>query len=155
MGFKKSKLRATSPKTKKAKKPKKKTLGQLHKQLVELCQKWARISRADDNGMVQCFTCPTVKHYKNMSGGHYIPKTFYATRYDKDNIRPQCTGCNIFKGGNLIAFRENLVLEIGRCRVEIMELCRKATFIRTREWLEQQIVDYDREIRILEKGLPS
>jgi len=151
LGFKKGK----GPKTKKVKKPKRKTLGQLHKQLVELCQKWARISRADDKGYVCCFTCGKVMHYKKAQGGHYIPKSIYATRYMIDNIHPQCTGCNIFRNGNLITYRENLVAEIGEQAVSDMEFARKITTTHCREWLEQQIINYDREIRILEKGLPS
>ena len=152
MGFKKS----TSPKSKaKPKKPKRKTLGQLHKKLVTLVQKWSRISRADDKGYVLCFTCGKVMHYKQAHGGHYVPKSIYATRYDKDNLRPQCAGCNIFRGGNLITYRENLVAELGERAVWSLEQHRKRSIDFTREWLEVEITAYDREIRILEKGLPS
>lgn len=149
MGFRKSK----SPKTKKAKKPKKKTLGQLHKKLVELCQKWSRISQADDRGNVLCISCGKVMHWKKAHGGHYIPKTCYATRYSQININPQCPACNIFLNGNLIAYREALVAVSGEEKIKELEQSRKKLVEYSREWLEMQIVDYERQIRIMEKGL--
>lgn len=57
----------------------------------------ARISNADDNGYCTCVSCGVVHHYKEMDGGHFIPKG--ASSYwslEIKNIHPQCKGCNGF-----------------------------------------------------------
>ena len=63
----------------------------------------ARISAADDNGYAKCVSCGCVHHYKDMDGGHFIPKgssSFWALEIE--NVHPQCKGCNGFgmKFGN-------------------------------------------------------
>ena len=55
----------------------------------------ARISASDDNGYVACVCCGKVDHYKNMDGGHFIPKgssSYWALEIE--NVHPQAKGCN-------------------------------------------------------------
>tara|TARA_R110000851_G_scaffold219329_2_gene372135 strand:- start:804 stop:1211 length:408 start_codon:yes stop_codon:yes gene_type:complete len=57
----------------------------------------ARISAADDNGYSVCVSCGDAHHYKNMDGGHFIPKgasSYWAL--EVENVHPQCKGCNGF-----------------------------------------------------------
>lgn len=57
----------------------------------------ARISAADDNGYCTCVSCGQKHHYKDMDGGHYIPKgdsSYWALEIE--NVHPQCKGCNGF-----------------------------------------------------------
>ena len=64
---------------------------------LEAIQLLARVKAADDNGYCECWSCGTVKHYKEMDGGHYIPKgscSYWAL--DERNVHPQCKGCNGF-----------------------------------------------------------
>jgi len=64
---------------------------------LEALQLLARISAADDNGWVQCVSCGKKDHYKDMQGGHFIPKghsSYWALR--EENVHPQCPGCNMF-----------------------------------------------------------
>jgi|TARA_R110000824_G_scaffold20289_2_gene76724 hypothetical protein len=59
---------------------------------------------ADDEGYCQCVSCGTNKHYKDMAGGHFIPKgasSYHALRLNEceeygSNIHSQCHGCNSF-----------------------------------------------------------
>jgi hypothetical protein len=67
-----------------------------------------RLSYADEYGNVECYTCGTVKHWKQMQCGHFIPRAHMFTRFSEDNTRPQCKNCNEHKDGNLIAFAEHL-----------------------------------------------
>jgi len=67
-----------------------------------------RLSHADEHGMVECYTCGTVKHWKQMQCGHFIPRIHMFTRFSEDNCKPQCPTCNMMKDGNLIAFAEHL-----------------------------------------------
>jgi hypothetical protein len=69
----------------------------LRAQALKLIQKLARISAADDNGYCECWSCHKKFHYKDMDGGHYYPKgscSYWAL--EKENVHPQCKGCNGF-----------------------------------------------------------
>ncbi len=69
----------------------------LRKTALELIQLLARISAADDNGYCKCVSCGIIKHYKEMDGGHYIPKgasSYWSLKLE--NVHPQCKGCNGF-----------------------------------------------------------
>jgi len=70
----------------------------LRAQALETIQKLARIEAADDNGYAECWSCGRMYHYKDMDGGHFIPKgdsSYWAL--EKENIHPQCKGCNVFR----------------------------------------------------------
>jgi hypothetical protein len=67
-----------------------------------------RLSHADEKGMVECYTCGTKKHWKQMQCGHFIPRAHMFTRFSEDNTKPQCPTCNMLKDGNLVAFAEHL-----------------------------------------------
>ena len=67
---------------------------------LEAAQKLARLQESDDNGYCQCWSCGETRHYKEMDGGHFVPKgagggNMWAL--DMRNIHPQCKGCNGFQ----------------------------------------------------------
>ena len=67
------------------------------KKCLDAIQKLARISAADDNGYAECWSCEGAHYYKDMDGGHYIPKgssSYWALEIC--NVHPQCKGCNGF-----------------------------------------------------------
>lgn len=69
----------------------------LRKKCLDAIQLLARISAADDNGYCQCVSCGATHHYKDMDGGHFIPKgssSYWALEIQ--NVHPQCKGCNGF-----------------------------------------------------------
>ena len=69
----------------------------LRAKALKTIQKLARITAADDGGYCHCVSCGCVKHYKEMDGGHFIPKgssSYWAL--DVANVHPQCKGCNGF-----------------------------------------------------------
>lgn len=73
------------------------TVATLRSKCLQALQKLARISEADDNGICTCVSCGKQKHYKDMDGGHFIPKgasSYWALR--EENVHPQCKGCNGF-----------------------------------------------------------
>ena len=64
---------------------------------LEAIQLLARISAADDNGYCECVSCRRKYHFKDMDGGHWIPKgssSYWAL--EVENVQPQCKGCNGF-----------------------------------------------------------
>ena len=69
----------------------------LRAKALKTLQKLSRISAADDNGYCKCVSCGKLDNYKNMDGGHFIPKGS-SSRWalEESNINPQCKGCNGF-----------------------------------------------------------
>lgn len=64
------------------------------------------------DGIVPCYTCDTPMDIREAQCGHFIPRDNKATRWLKDNCRPQCKHCNEYLGGNLSEFEKRLELEI-------------------------------------------
>ncbi len=83
-------------KTRKRKAPKQKTIAGLLEDAAVLLQKIRRIESADEFGMCACCSCGKRYHWKEMQGGHYIPRGKTATKIEEHNINPQCVSCNHF-----------------------------------------------------------
>jgi len=82
------------PKT--AKKP---TRSKLIKKLDVVFSQYIRLSNADGKGMCTCVTCNKQFHWKNIQAGHFMSRKHYSTRWNENNVKPQCVGCNMFKSG--------------------------------------------------------
>jgi len=82
------------PKT--AKKP---TRSKLIKKLDVVFSQYIRLSNADSKGMCTCVTCNKQFHWKNIQAGHFMSRKHYSTRWNENNVKPQCVGCNMFKSG--------------------------------------------------------
>lgn len=75
-----------------------------------------------------------------MQNGHWIPRNILITRFDEDNVRPQCVGCNMFNKGRSDVFSVNLLKE----GVDIEELSsrRFKIFKVDSRWYEEKIAYY-------------
>lgn len=60
-----------------------------------------------------CFTCHKAGDMKSIQCGHYISRTFTATRWDEVNCHAQCVACNVFRGGNMAVYALNLTGKYG------------------------------------------
>ena len=90
--------RAAHRRAKRKSKPKTKTSAQLKQECYKAAQKLARLSEADDNGYCTCVSCGVVKHYKEMQGGHFIPKansSYWALDVEL-KIHAQGPACNMW-----------------------------------------------------------
>lgn len=83
----------------------------------------------------ECFTCKNHYPIKRLHNGHYLSRYYKAARWDADNCRPQCMMCNLWKRGDPITFRQNLIKEIGEARVLAVEVKRGVSVKLTREYL--------------------
>lgn len=72
--------------------------------------KFVRLSHADRTGHLNCFTCGKRMYWEKdgAEAGHFQGRSKYSTRWDEDNVKPQCTRCNKWKHGALDRFAINL-----------------------------------------------
>ena len=75
------------------------------KKLDKIFSIWIRSKDADHNGQVDCYTCGVSKDWKyEIDAGHFQSRGKYATRWNEDNVKPQCKRCNGFRGGEQYQF---------------------------------------------------
>lgn len=61
----------------------------------------------------KCYTCDKPLEYRDRQAGHFWTDGGHSkTRYDFDNIRVQCTSCNLHKSGNGAEFSIRLLNEL-------------------------------------------
>lgn len=117
---------------------KKENVSTLMKEADRLFSLKVRANGAFDMGdgwMNWCFTCQKHFSVKKLQNGHYLSRFYKAARWDFDNARPQCMMCNMWKRGDLVVYRQNLIKEIGLERVEAVEAKRQVSFKLTKEYL--------------------
>jgi hypothetical protein len=127
-------------------KNKTKTSAQLKKELDKVFSLWVRQTWANDEGMASCYTCGKVAHWKQLQNGHFIPRNILITRWDENNCRPQCVGCNMFGNGKILDFEDRLVRELGRKRVDELKASRFKILKIDSAWYLDKIEHYKNEL---------
>ncbi len=103
---------------KKLKKPKKRSITALKK---ELWKYFSLFIRTRDN--FRCFTCDRYATGGGMHAGHYIPNSIggVGLRYEETNVHAQCYHCNINLSGNWPVYRERMIQKYGEEYVKALE----------------------------------
>jgi RecG-like helicase len=110
-------------------------------------KRWAK------NDIVECVTCGRKDHYKNMHAGHFIPRQHLSTRYEEENVNPQCPKCNMFGAGEQYKHGLFIKKKYGNRRLNrLFELKSTTKKISDSEY-EQLIQQYKEKIRQLEEPL--
>jgi len=78
---------------------KKLSKGKLVKKLDAVFSEYVRKSNADSNGICTCVTCDRQFYWKQIQAGHFMSRKHYSTRWDLENVKPQCPKCNVFNQG--------------------------------------------------------
>ncbi len=95
----------------------------------------------------KCFTCFTIKPWKEMHAGHYIHKE--SLDFNRKNIHCQCAGCNKWKGGNLKEYAIRLEEKYGFGILQEL----KAEGYKDKYWkvaeLKELIESYKKELEYL------
>ena len=133
----------------------KKTISKLKKELDKWFSLYIRI-RESEEGLVQCFTCGKVSHYKSgMQNGHFQSRKHLATRWDEENCQVQCVGCNMFKAGEQYKFSIALDSKYGEGKAEELELLARTIMKVCRIDYEDKISYYGTLVEKLrkEKGI--
>lgn len=129
----------------------KKTLGQLHKTLWPIFSLHIKLKHSHDGRWCSCYTCgnPIEIGKINCQGGHFIARGKSPTKYHEDNVRPQCSGCNMEEKGEFIRFEKALMEEIGYHRVQALkELSEEAW-----KWNRLDLIDMIERYRQLNKEM--
>lgn len=142
--LKRSKLASKGVKVAKGKKPraKSKSLAKYKKELDAIFSKFIRLSHADSSGNCTCYTCGKVLPWKQIQNGHFISRSYLATRWHENNCRPQDVGCNVYGNGKPLDFEEHLKRELGDQYVEEMKVSRHQILKLDKQWYEEKIAHY-------------
>lgn len=73
---------------------KKTTLNKLRDELDYWFGRYVRVVHCDCKQVVKCFTCDKEMQLSESRAGHFVSRKYMATRWDCDNVRPQCHGCD-------------------------------------------------------------
>jgi len=92
----------TIPKSKK-----KPSRSKLVKKLDAVFSQYIRL-KDSVGGFATCFTCGKKDHWKKLQNGHFQSRKHYATRWDEQNCKVQCAGCNVFRYGEQFLFAKYL-----------------------------------------------
>ena len=129
-----------------------KSISKLKKELDKWFSLYIRLSHATIEGMVQCFTCGCVKHYKSgMQCGHFQSRSFLATRFDEVNCQPQCVGCNMFKQGEQYKFALGLDSIYGEGSAQELQYLAKTIVKFSRSDYDEKISYYKSLVNKLKK----
>lgn len=119
----------------------------LHKKAWRLIGEYVRRKGAGSSGLVECYTCGILKHYKELQCGHFFHNRL---DFDERNLKPQCPQCNTYKSGNLAIYALKLIKEIGQEELDKLhqEANTKGNNYSIQE-LEYIIVDLERRLQKL------
>lgn len=138
-------------------KRKPKTLPKLTEECAVLLQRIVRMKQAVylKSPYIACVTCGKVDHWKNQHGGHFISRTWTATKILEENIHPQCPGCNTFKPERVADdYFKFMVDTYGYEFVEELTLKKRIPIKRTRAVLMDTLASLKEQAKQLESEVP-
>jgi hypothetical protein len=65
------------------------------------------------NNIAECITCGKESHWSKLQNGHWASRKHYSTRWDEDNCHVQCSGCNVFRAGEIYLYTKYLCSKYG------------------------------------------
>ncbi|HEC66086.1 MAG TPA: hypothetical protein ENI23_12400 [bacterium] len=122
-----------------------KTVSSLKRKADKIFSEWVRSSNADWRGKVNCFTCGEIFRWQDVDAGHFITRKENTTRYDPENVKPQCRYCNRFREGAKAEF----ALKLGTETVEKLVLKSRAVKQFKIAELEEFISEYKDKLKKL------
>lgn len=124
------------------------SISNLIEDLDAVFSKYIRRKHADQNGLVQCFTCPVKLPIAEIQNGHFIHRTDLATRFLEDNCRPQCPNCNRIHNEDSSIFA--IKLEQQNKGITEWLLQQSRTVCKpTRDDLKQLLIEYRYKLKVL------
>lgn len=128
--------------------PVKKSKSRLVKKLDSIFSKYIRLKHSK-NGICTCFTCGRKYEVKKIHAGHFMSRRHYSTRWDEENVRPQCYGCNVGNQGKQYEFAINLNKEEEGKADRLLSKSRELVKFSTGD-IEMLIANYQDKLKQLE-----
>lgn len=120
--------------------------------IQRLANKYCRLRDTQGIG-ANCISCGSWKEHDQMDGGHFIPTTSGALRFDERNINAQCTKCNRFLHGNARGYYKGMIVKYGLDVVEELESREGGTYKWTIAELEEREAYYKAKLKELEASI--
>lgn len=118
------------------------TVQDLMKLAQQVFNKYIRLRDAGKN----CISCGQ-KPKKENAGHFYSAGTHTSVRFDERNVHLQCEHCNSYLSGNLLMYRDNLLVKLGYEEFERLTVDAMLTRKYTREELKEIINTYKLKIK--------
>ena len=99
------------------------------------------------NDIAQCVTCGKKDHWSKLQNGHWASRRHYSTRWDERNCNVQCSGCNVFRAGEIYLYTKYLCSKYGdNFPEELYKLSQKIVKF-TDDDLKDMIDHYKKELK--------
>ena len=131
---------------------KKKSRKNLIVALDRVFSKYIRTKYIRDN-FVECVTCNRKYPINKIQAGHFMSRKHYSTRWDEENIFPQCYGCNVMQQGQQYLFSKFIDEKFGEGYSDVLLLKSRETVKFADYELDEMIRDYTKRLKDLEKKL--
>jgi len=125
----------------------------LVKKLDAIFSIYIRLRKADDLGLVSCYTCNKKDHYKKMQCGHFMSRKHYSTRWEELNCQVQCYACNVMRYGEQYKYGLELKKEYGEDLPEELLIMSRKIVKFSNDDLQEMINRYKQLVDIRKKEL--
>ncbi len=120
--------------------------------LDRVFSKYIRTKYLRDN-FVECVTCNRKYPINKIQAGHFMSRKHYSTRWDEENVFPQCYGCNVMQQGQQYLFSKFIDNKFGEGYSDVLLFKSRETVKFADYELEEMIQDYTNRLKDLEKNL--
>jgi len=128
----------------------KRTVSALKKKLWKIFAEYIKRKHNTSGDWCNCFTCnkPIKIGTTDCQAGHFFPKgSNQFIMWHEDNVRPQCSYCNLAEQGAQSRFEKALIFEIGQERVDWLHHNRHNTEKRGVVYYEEAIEKYSKLLK--------
>lgn len=119
--------------------------------LDRLVSRFVRLSAAEADLKITCYTCGYRVLWTKAHCSHFINRQHLATRWLLKNLKAACANCNVTLRGNLKAYSERLERE-EKGQVEFLTELGHTIEKPSLNELKEMIFDFQQKVNILEKA---
>ena len=122
------------------------------KDLDAAFSRYIRLRAVNLDGYCECYTCGRSYEWKKIQCGHFMSRRHYSTRWDEENVSPQCMKCNMYSQGEQFLFSKYIDSKYGEGYSEVLMYKSRETVKFSDFELEEMITDYKEKLKDLEKS---
>lgn len=118
--------------------------------LDRVFSKYIRTKYLRDN-FVECVTCNRRYPINKIQAGHFMSRKHYSTRWDEENVFPQCYGCNVMQQGQQYLFSKFIDNKYGEGYSDVLLYKSRKTVKFSDTDIQEMIEGFTNKLKILEK----